>query len=131
MKEELRMQKETREVCVRNLDVTVNESQLKELFQTVGQVGMVTIPKDHDGQHKGYAYIELNSEESKNRAISSLNGQKICGKEIYVEPKRTNVSGYNKMKHSPFMNMLGMFYVELDKEEALKWFMKAAAYKHP
>ena len=109
MKEELRMQKETREVCVRNLDVTVNESQLKELFQTVGQVGMVTIPKDHDGQHKGYAYIELNSEESKNRAISSLNGQKICGKEISVEPKRTNVAGYNKMKSNPLMNMLGMF----------------------
>ena len=96
-------------MCVRNLDVTVNESQLKELFQTVGQVGMVTIPKDHDGQHKGYAYIELNSEESKNRAISSLNGQKIWGKEISVEPKRTNVAGYNKMKSNPLMNMLGMF----------------------
>lgn len=27
--------------------------------------------------------------------------------------------------------MLGMFYVEQDKEEALKWFKKAAACKHP
>ena len=56
------------------------------------------IPEDFNHQHKGYAYVELNNEVARNRAVSSLKGQKICRREIKIELKRTNIPKVTKME---------------------------------
>ncbi|KAL7722998.1 RNA-binding protein SGN1 [Entamoeba marina] len=98
-------ERDGRSVIVRNLDYNVTDAQLTQLFQTTGNVLSVTIPSNGSGQHKGYAYVELDTVEARERAISSLTGSEISNRQILVQPKRTNSQGFNKKADPAVMLM--------------------------
>eukprot|EP01102_Stenamoeba_stenopodia_P004257 TRINITY_DN14587_c0_g1_i1.p1 TRINITY_DN14587_c0_g1~~TRINITY_DN14587_c0_g1_i1.p1 ORF type:complete len:1011 (-),score=277.45 TRINITY_DN14587_c0_g1_i1:51-3083(-) len=49
---------------VANLDFTLKEEEVREFFEQIGKVRELRMPKDQFGKHKGYAYVELEDEES-------------------------------------------------------------------
>jgi RNA recognition motif-containing protein len=62
-------------IFVRNLDPTITESQLKDLFAAFGSVKTVTIVKDRDtGEPRGFAFVEMTDAAEAKAAIESLNG---------------------------------------------------------
>jgi RNA recognition motif-containing protein len=93
-------------IYVGNLDRDVTEEMLRSLFARFGEVGKVAIMHDRHGISKGFAFIEMSSENEARSAIEGLNrtlfldrtlditesqppGGKRGGSKIKSGPKRT------------------------------------------
>jgi RNA recognition motif-containing protein len=74
---------------VGNLPYSTTEEQLSELFAQAGTVTSVKIVKDRDsGYSKGFAFVEMSSQEEAEKAISMFNAYKIGDRELRVNPAR-------------------------------------------
>jgi len=82
---------------VGSLPFTVTEDALGQLFAGVGQVQTVSIIKDrYTGASRGFAFVEMVTEEDAKTAIEKLNGTQMEGRTIVVKealPKPTYTSG--------------------------------------
>ena len=60
-------------------------NQLEELFATIGPVASVSLITDKfTGQSKGFAFVEMNTEEDAQKAIDQLNNYNLDGRTIVV-----------------------------------------------
>ncbi|GJU24294.1 polyadenylate-binding protein 7 [Tanacetum coccineum] len=71
-------------VFVKNLNESMDNIQLKELFQNFGNILSCKVSTFEDGKSKGYGFVQFDTEESSNAAIENLNGTNVGGKQIYV-----------------------------------------------
>ncbi len=75
----------SKKLYVGNLNFTVNESELKELFSEYGEVNTVNIITDKiSNRSKGFAFVEMLKDSSADTAITALNGREFSGREIKV-----------------------------------------------
>ena len=73
-------------IYVGNLDFKVTEEQLLDLFSGKGQVESAKLIKDSmSGRSKGFAFVEMPSDDEANQAIESLNGQQLLDRAIVVK----------------------------------------------
>ncbi|MFB3819745.1 MAG: RNA recognition motif domain-containing protein [Candidatus Methylomirabilales bacterium] len=75
---------------VGNLPFDVDESQLRTLFagdgRTVTEVKMIT---DRDtGRPRGFAFVEMGSQEDASAAVRQLNGTQMGGRALTVNEAR-------------------------------------------
>ena len=76
-------------VFVGNLDITVTEQQLRELFASHGTVETITIVKDRDtGEPRGIAFVEMTQAAEAQGAIAALDGTMLNGRPINVNEAR-------------------------------------------
>ncbi len=82
---------------VGSLPFTVGDDALGQLFAGVGQVQSVNIIKDKfSGSSRGFAFVEMATEEDAKNAIEKLNGHELEGRKIIVKealPKPTYTDG--------------------------------------
>lgn len=82
---------------VGNLSYNTNESDLKELFATCGQVESVKIITDRDtGRPRGFGFVEMASRSDGEAAIAELNGKMVDERQIKVneaKPRTNNRGG--------------------------------------
>lgn len=81
---------------VGNISFNTSNTELEEMFGKVGTVLSSNIIEDREtGRSRGFAFVEMSSQEEAQKAISSLNGKEIDGRELLVnEAKpRENRSG--------------------------------------
>ena len=79
---------------VGNLAYQVTEDQLREAFESFGQVESVAIIKDkYSGQSKGFGFVEMPSNTEGQAAIDSLNGKDFNGRAIKVNEARPRAEG--------------------------------------
>lgn len=79
----------TMTIYVGNLNYKAAENQLTELFAGFGEVKSVKIIKDNQsGRSKGFAFVEMDSEESANKAIQALHETEFLGRSIIVNKAR-------------------------------------------
>lgn len=72
-----------------NLDYTIKEQQLTELFESIGEVSSVKIITDKmTGRSKGFAFVEMPNTEEAETAIASLNGKPLNSRQITVTEAR-------------------------------------------
>jgi RNA recognition motif-containing protein len=70
---------------VGNLSYSTSEETLRLLFSEYGSVTSVELIKDHDtGNSKGFAFVEMGSQDDSDKAISSLNGASLENRVIKV-----------------------------------------------
>ncbi len=63
--------------------------QLEELFSKVGKVVSCNVITDRfSGQSKGFAFVEMETDEQAGKAISELNGTTLDDREIAVNEAR-------------------------------------------
>jgi RNA recognition motif-containing protein len=78
---------------VGNLPYDVTESELREFFTPVGRPSRVFLPVDREtGKQRGFAFIELASQEEGDEAIRRLNSQSFKGRPIAVKEARERES---------------------------------------
>ncbi len=78
-----------KKLYVGNLPYSVTESALRELFTQAGEVSTVSIITDRDtGQAKGFAFIEMASDEAARQAISQVNGKTLNERTLTVAEAR-------------------------------------------
>jgi cold-inducible RNA-binding protein len=76
-------------IFVGNLDITVTEQQLRELFAAHGCVETVTIVEDRDtGEPRGIAFVEMTQKTEAEAAIANLNGKMLNGRPMRVNGAR-------------------------------------------
>ena len=81
---------------VGNLSFNTSNSDLEELFASIGTVESASVVEDRDtGRSRGFGFVEMSSKEEGERAIEELNGKEVDGRELKVnEAKpRENRSG--------------------------------------
>ena len=68
-----------------SLSYGVNDTQLQDLFATVGTVVSAAVITDrHSGQSKGFGFVEMSTEAEAQEAIKTLNNKDLDGRSIIV-----------------------------------------------
>lgn len=84
-------------IFVGNLSFNTGEDELRQAFESYGQVDRVSIMTDRDtGRSRGFGFVEMASAEDGEKAIAALNGAQIGGRTINVNearPKADRPSG--------------------------------------
>jgi RNA recognition motif-containing protein len=85
---------------VGNLNFQTTESDLRALFEPFGQIERIHIATDRDtGQARGFAFVEMANDEEAKKAMASLDGKEVGGRNVKVNearPKeRSGPSGHN------------------------------------
>lgn len=78
-----------KKLYVGNLSYDMTQEQLQELFAQVGTVASVSIITDRDtGRSKGFAFVEMDTEENAQEAIKRFNGRSINNRNLTVNEAR-------------------------------------------
>ena len=71
---------------VGNLSYETTEDTLRALFAEFGEIESVNLISDrYTGRSRGFAFVEMATEESAEEAISGLNGKVVDQREIRVD----------------------------------------------
>jgi cold-inducible RNA-binding protein len=91
-----------RDIYVGNLSFSIGEAELRQLFEQKGAVDAVTVMRDTDtGRSRGFAFVEMASEEAAQKAITELNGYSADGRSLTVneakpKPERRGGGGFRE-----------------------------------
>lgn len=73
-------------ILVRNLERSVTEAELLDLFKSFGKVDSATVVKDAaTGKSKGFGFVEMPNGREAVKAIKALNTLKVKGMGIRVK----------------------------------------------
>ncbi len=74
---------------VGNIWYRTREHELRQLFSQAGSVKSVSVIKDRDtGRSKGFAFVEMASDDDAQKAISQFNGQSFQDRSLKVNVAR-------------------------------------------
>ena len=72
-------------IFVGSLPFSLQEADLRELFEAYGEVSTVKLINDREtGRSKGFGFVEMSDDEAAQKAISGLNGAEVKGRTIAV-----------------------------------------------
>lgn len=92
-----------KKLYVGNLSYDTNENGLKDFFGKVGSVESAVIITDKiSGRSKGFGFVEMGSDDEAQKAVDTLNGGELDGRNISVaearpmtdRPARTGGGGF-------------------------------------
>ncbi len=70
---------------VRNISFRMTELDLESLFRPYGEVVSAVVPKDREtGRSRGFAFVEMSSQDQAEAAIHGLNQTEVHGREVFV-----------------------------------------------
>ena len=76
----------TQKVYVGNLSYNTTENTLRTLFAEFGEIESVNLITDREtGRPKGFAFVEMATQEAAEKSISALNGKTVDDREIKVD----------------------------------------------
>jgi len=76
-------------IYVGNLSSDVSDENLRQAFESFGQVTSARIIKDkYSGQSRGFGFVEMPAQSQAQTAIKSLNGKELLGKQMSVKEAR-------------------------------------------
>ncbi|KAJ4896992.1 Polyadenylate-binding protein 2 [Raphanus sativus] len=73
-------------IFIKNLDKSIDHKALHDTFSAFGNIISCKVAVDSSGQSKGYGFVQYETEESAQRAMSELNGMLLNDKQVYVGP---------------------------------------------
>jgi cold-inducible RNA-binding protein len=102
-------------IFVGNISFQTTEDQLRALFESFGEVSRVNVVSDRDtGRPRGFAFVEMASDDEAAKAIAGTNGKDIDGRTLTVneaKPKAPrgggggggggNFRGYSRGRREP------------------------------
>src|SRR4026209_1451911 len=83
-----------RRLYVGNLPYSATEDQLTEMFSRAGKVDSVRVMRDMaTGRARGFAFVEMGTEEEAQKAISQFHEQQMDGRALVVNEARPKPEG--------------------------------------
>ena len=74
-----------KKIYVGNMNYATTEDELRELFASHGEVAEVKVIYDRDtGRPRGFAFVEMSTDEQADAAIAAINGQDVGGRTLRV-----------------------------------------------
>ena len=84
----------SRKLYVGNLPYSTDETQLQDLFAQAGAVDTVSVVRDREtGRARGFAFVEMASDEDAQQAINQLNSYQLDGRALTVNEARPKAAG--------------------------------------
>ena len=84
----------SRKLYVGNLPFNTDETQLQDLFAQAGTVDTVSVVRDREtGRARGFAFVEMASDEDAQQAINKLNSYELEGRALTVNEARPKAPG--------------------------------------
>ena len=81
-------------IYVGNLSHSATEDDVRELFAGYGEVSSAKIILDRETrQSRGFAFVEMDDDQSGNEAIQELNGAQFMGRPLRVNEAQPRESG--------------------------------------
>lgn len=81
-------------IYVGNLPYSADNAQLSQMFSAYGDVVEVRVITDRDsGQSKGFAFVEMGTEEAARQAISELNGTMLDNRALRLDEASERPNG--------------------------------------
>jgi RNA recognition motif-containing protein len=87
-------------IYVGNLSYEVTEDDIQSVFAEYGSVKRVQVPTDREtGRMRGFAFVEMSSEDEETAAIEALDGAEWMGRDLKVnkakprEDRRSSFGG--------------------------------------
>jgi cold-inducible RNA-binding protein len=78
-----------RKLYVGNFPYETGETELQDLFATAGNVESVKVMRDMaTGRARGFAFVEMSSDEEAQKAITQLNEHQMGGRSLTVNEAR-------------------------------------------
>lgn len=78
-----------KKLYVGNLSYSTNDDTLSEAFARCGTVTSARVITDRDtGRSKGFGFVEMSTDDEASKAIETLNGQPIDGRNVSVSEAR-------------------------------------------
>ena len=72
-------------IYVGNMSYDTTQDRLQELFEEYGEVASVNIITDRGtGRPRGFAFVEMATDEAASEAIAALDGQEVDGRTLTV-----------------------------------------------
>ncbi|KAI7898721.1 uncharacterized protein BX663DRAFT_523881 [Cokeromyces recurvatus] len=72
-------------VYIKNLDETVNDEKLREIFEKYGPITSAVVQVDDEGKSKGFGFVNYEKHEDAQKAVDALNEtEQADGKILYV-----------------------------------------------
>jgi RNA recognition motif-containing protein len=79
---------------VGNLTYSTTDDALRQLFEEHGNVTSAQVIMDRDtGRSKGFAFVEMSSDQEAQAAIAALNGKEVDGRALTVNEARPKTQG--------------------------------------
>jgi len=79
----------SKKLFVGNLPFSVTDQELSDLFSKTGTVVSAAVIVDkYNNRSKGFGFVEMSTEEEAQKAIDTLNGQDVEGRNITVSEAR-------------------------------------------
>ncbi|GLT47315.1 hypothetical protein SLA2020_210200 [Shorea laevis] len=69
---------------VKNLDDSIGDDKLKELFSQFGTITSCKVMRDPSGISKGSGFVAFSTPEEASRALMEMNGKMVVSKPLYV-----------------------------------------------
>lgn len=69
---------------VKNLDDSIDDEKLKEMFSEFGTITSCKVMRDPSGISRGSGFVAFSTPEEATRALGEMNGKMISGKPLYV-----------------------------------------------
>jgi RNA recognition motif-containing protein len=83
-----------RRLYVGNLSYNTTEMALREAFGQVGTVADAKVVMDREtGRPRGFAFVEMSTEQEAQEAIQQLNGRELDGRAINVNEAQERAGG--------------------------------------
>ena len=93
-------------IYIGNLSYEVTEEDLSSVFAEYGSVKRVQVPTDREtGRMRGFAFVEMSSEDEETAAIEALDGAEWMGRDLKVnkaKPRENRNSNYNRNRNSRY-----------------------------
>jgi RNA recognition motif-containing protein len=80
---------------VSNISRTIKADELKQLFESIGDVKSVKIISDkYTGESKGFGFVEMTNDNQGLLAIQQLTDTDLRGRRLTVTKAKPRISGY-------------------------------------
>jgi len=81
-------------IYIGNLSFKATEDDIRDVFAEYGEVVRVSLPIDREtGRKRGFAFVEMGTPESEDKAVSELDGAEWLGRELKVNKARPRTEG--------------------------------------
>lgn len=79
---------------VGNVSFQTTEGELTSLFEQFGEITRAQIMTDREtGRSRGFAFVEMTSDDDAAKAIAALNGKEVNGRALNVNEARPKSEG--------------------------------------
>uniref|UniRef100_A0ACD6A8Z1 Uncharacterized protein n=1 Tax=Avena sativa TaxID=4498 RepID=A0ACD6A8Z1_AVESA len=69
---------------IKNLDDSINDVHLRNLFENFGEIASCKVMVDSQGRSMGYGFVSFQTAEAVHKAIDKMNGHMVGKKPLYV-----------------------------------------------